>query len=120
MDEVYSLNRQVKKKAMSSLAMEFFIKCCFVYFQLKIIMKSAEFMLLITAIDELDHHQRKLLSAALNQLSDELKVLELIETCLKLEMHARIVRTWNYTVTVWLTACNVILQSVKFAENESA
>jgi|GEM_PF-5571161 len=30
-------------------------------------MKSAEFMLLITAIDELDHHQRKLLSAALNQ-----------------------------------------------------
>jgi hypothetical protein len=81
MDEVYSLNRQVKKKAMSSLAMEFFIKCCFVDFQLKIIMKSAEFMLLITAIDELDHHQRKLLSAALNRRSDELKALELIETC---------------------------------------
>ena len=44
-------------------------------------MKSAEFMLLITAIDKVDHHQRKLLSAALNQLSDEPKVLELIETC---------------------------------------
>ena len=44
-------------------------------------MKSAEFMLLITAIDELDHHQRKLLSATLNQLSDEPKVFELIESC---------------------------------------
>jgi hypothetical protein len=44
-------------------------------------MKSAEFMLLITAIDELDHHQRKLLGAALNQLSDEPKVFELIESC---------------------------------------
>ena len=71
-------------------------------------MKSAEFNLLITAIDELDHHQRKLLSAALNRRSDELKALELIETCLKLEMHARIVRAWNYTVTAWLTACNII------------
>lgn len=44
-------------------------------------MKSGEFMQLITAIHELDHHQRKLLSAALNQLSDEPKVLELIEAC---------------------------------------
>jgi transposase-like protein len=44
-------------------------------------MKSAEFFQLITAIRELDHHQRKLLNAALNQLSDEPKVLELIEAC---------------------------------------
>ena len=42
-------------------------------------MKSAEFNLWITAIDELVDHQRKLLSAALNQLSDEPKVLEMIE-----------------------------------------
>ena len=44
-------------------------------------MKSAEFMLMITAIDILDHHQRKLPSTALNQLSDEPKVFELIESC---------------------------------------
>jgi len=44
-------------------------------------MKSVEFMQLITAIHELDHHQRKLLSAALNELSDESKALELIEAC---------------------------------------
>ena len=42
-------------------------------------MKSAEFMQWVTAIRELDHHQRKLLGAALNQQSDELCVLELIE-----------------------------------------
>ena len=36
---------------------------------------------LITAIRELDHHQRKLLNTALNQLSDEPKVLELIASC---------------------------------------
>ena len=42
-------------------------------------MNSAEFMLMITAIDELDH-QHKLLGAALNQLSDEPKVFELIES----------------------------------------
>ncbi len=41
-------------------------------------MISAEFMLLITALDELDHHQRKLLSDELNQLYDEPKVFELI------------------------------------------
>jgi len=42
-------------------------------------MKSAEFKELLTAIRELDHHQRKQLSAALTQLSDEIKVLEFIE-----------------------------------------
>ena len=42
-------------------------------------MKSAEFMQWVAAIHELDHHQRKLLGAALNQQSDELCVLELIE-----------------------------------------
>jgi hypothetical protein len=42
-------------------------------------MKSAEFMQWVTAFRELDHHQRKLLGAALNQQSDELCVLELIE-----------------------------------------
>jgi transposase-like protein len=42
-------------------------------------MKSADFKELLTAIQELDHHQRKRLSAALNQPSDEIKVLELIE-----------------------------------------
>jgi transposase-like protein len=44
-------------------------------------MRSAEFMQLVTTIRELDHHQRKRLSAVLNQPSDESKVLELIEAC---------------------------------------
>jgi transposase-like protein len=47
--------------------------------QRETIMKSAEFMQWVTAIPELDHHQRTLLSTALNQLSDESTVLELIE-----------------------------------------
>jgi len=42
-------------------------------------MTSDEFMELITAIRELDHHQRKQMGAALSQQSDEAKVIELIE-----------------------------------------
>ena len=42
-------------------------------------MTSDEFMALITAIRELDHHQRKQLSAVLSQQSDGAKVIELIE-----------------------------------------
>lgn len=44
-------------------------------------MRSAEFMQLINSIRALDHHQRKLLIASLNQQSDESKVLEVIEAC---------------------------------------
>jgi transposase-like protein len=42
-------------------------------------MKSAEFMQWVTAIPELDHHQRKLLCEALHQQAGEATVLELIE-----------------------------------------
>ncbi len=42
-------------------------------------MKSADFMQWVTVISELDHHQRKLLSEALHQQSEESNVLELIE-----------------------------------------
>jgi hypothetical protein len=42
-------------------------------------MKSADFMQWVTVISELDHHQRKRLSEALHQQSEELNVLELIE-----------------------------------------
>lgn len=44
-------------------------------------MTNDEFIELITAIRELDHHQRKQLSAVLSQQSDEAKVIELIEAC---------------------------------------
>lgn len=44
-------------------------------------MTSDEFMELITAIRELDHHQRKQLRAVLSQQSDGAKVIELIEAC---------------------------------------
>jgi transposase-like protein len=45
----------------------------------EIIMKSSEFMQLLTAIRGLDHPQRKRLSAALNKPSDPIKVFERIE-----------------------------------------
>jgi transposase-like protein len=44
-------------------------------------MRSAEFMQLLAAIRELNHHQRKQLISFLGQQSDEPKVLELIESC---------------------------------------
>ncbi len=43
-------------------------------------MKASEFLELISEINQLDHHQRTVLVMALNQLTDELKVNELIET----------------------------------------
>ncbi len=43
-------------------------------------MRNAEFMKLLTAMRELDHHQRKVLNTALNRQSDGLRVIELIET----------------------------------------
>ncbi len=42
-------------------------------------MKSAEFIQWVTAIHKLDHNQRRLLSVALHEQSDELNVFELIE-----------------------------------------
>ena len=54
------------------------MKC--IGFQRETIMKSAEFMQWVTAIPELDHHQRKLLSEALHQQCEAVTVLELIET----------------------------------------
>jgi len=44
-------------------------------------MNNGEFMQLISALRELDHHQRKRLSASLNQASDEAKVFDVIEAC---------------------------------------
>ena len=43
-------------------------------------MKAPEFLELISAINQLDHHQRTVLTTTLSQLSDEPKVSELIET----------------------------------------
>jgi len=43
-------------------------------------MKTPEFLELVSVINQLDHHQRTLLTSALTQLSDEPKVSELIET----------------------------------------
>ena len=43
-------------------------------------MKAPEFLELVSAVNQLDHHQRTLLAATLTQLSDEPKVNELIET----------------------------------------
>ena len=43
-------------------------------------MRNAEFMKLLTVMRELDHHQRKVLSTALNRQSNGLKVIELIES----------------------------------------
>ncbi len=43
-------------------------------------MKSSEFLELISAINQLNHHQRTVLAMALTQLSDEPKITELIET----------------------------------------
>ncbi len=43
-------------------------------------MKNAEFIQWVTAIHQLDHNQRRQLSVALHEQSDELNVLELIES----------------------------------------
>ena len=43
-------------------------------------MKTPEFLELVSKTNQLDHHQRTLLTSALTQLSDEPKVSELIET----------------------------------------
>lgn len=43
-------------------------------------MKAPEFLELISEINQLDHHQRTVLSNTLNQLDDEPRVYELIET----------------------------------------
>ncbi len=44
-------------------------------------MNNSEFMQLISTLRDLDHHQRKRLSASLNQVGDEAKVFGLIEAC---------------------------------------
>jgi transposase-like protein len=44
-------------------------------------MNAAEFKQLIITLRDLNHYQRKCLSASLNQASDEAKVLDLIESC---------------------------------------
>ena len=43
-------------------------------------MKAPEFLEFISEIDQLDHHQRTILAKTLNQLEDEPKVYDLIET----------------------------------------
>ena len=43
-------------------------------------MKAPEFLEMVSAVNQLDHHQRTLLATTLTQLSDEPKVSELIET----------------------------------------
>jgi len=43
-------------------------------------MKASEFLELISTVNQLDHHQRRVLTVTLTQLSDEPKVSELIET----------------------------------------
>jgi transposase-like protein len=53
----------------------------YIGFHWESIMNNAEFMQLITALRDLDHHQRKRLSASLNQARDEAKVFDLIEAC---------------------------------------
>lgn len=53
----------------------------YIVFLLGNIMNNAEFMQLITALRDLDHHQRKRLSASLNQVDGEAKVFGLIEAC---------------------------------------
>ena len=42
-------------------------------------MKTPEFLELVSVINQLDHHQRTILTSALTQLSDEPRVSELIE-----------------------------------------
>lgn len=42
-------------------------------------MDNGEFMQLISNLRDLDHHQRKRLSASLNQVGDEAKVFDLIK-----------------------------------------
>ena len=48
-------------------------------------MTTAEFMELITTLCELDHHKRNLVKAALNQQTDAIKILELIEARFELK-----------------------------------
>ncbi|OQK18421.1 hypothetical protein AU255_11565 [Methyloprofundus sedimenti] len=43
-------------------------------------MKAPEFLEFISEINQLDHHQRTVLTKALDQLEDEPKVFDLIET----------------------------------------
>ena len=43
-------------------------------------MKAPEFLELVSVINQLDHHQRTILTTTLTQLSEEPKVSELIET----------------------------------------
>ena len=44
-------------------------------------MNNVEFMQIINSLRELGPHQRKRLSASLNQVGDEVRVLDLIEAC---------------------------------------
>lgn len=50
-------------------------------------MKASEFLELISAINQLNHHQRTVLTTTLSQLSDEPKVSELIETAFDTKGH---------------------------------
>ena len=43
-------------------------------------MKAPEFLEFISEINQLDHHQRTVLTKALDQLEDEPKVFDVIET----------------------------------------
>ena len=76
-------------------------------------MENAEFMQLIATLRGLDHHQRKRLSAALKQSSDEAKVLELIvRPALRAKAPVRTVPVSSCTAMVGLAGCNVIIANI--------
>ncbi|ESS71231.1 hypothetical protein MGMO_115c00160 [Methyloglobulus morosus KoM1] len=70
-------------------------------------MNNGEFMQLVTALRELDHHQRKRLSASLNQASDEAKVFDVIEACFECKSLVLIVPVPSCTALVVLAGCSV-------------
>ena len=72
-------------------------------------MRNAEFMKLLTAMSELDHHQRKVLNTALNRQSNGLRVIELIETSFDTKSacpHCTNVELYRHG---WVSGLNVII-----------
>jgi hypothetical protein len=69
--------------------------------------EEREVMQEVTASGEVDHHQRKRLSAALNQPADASKVLEVIEAGLAANRACPPCASVECTVTVGSAGCNV-------------
>ncbi len=75
-------------------------------------MNNYKFMLLISTLRDLGHHQRKRLSASLNQASDEAKVFDLIEACFEANSTCpHIVPVPIYTEMVVLVGYSVTVAS---------